>query len=330
MTIKKGRVFSGARPTGRQHLGNYLGAIKNYVALQDEYNCVYCIVDLHALTTLETTEDLRSNTYEMALDWLAAGIRPEESIVFIQSQVPQVTELHTILSMVTPLGKLTDLPTFKEKVRQQPDNVNYGLVGYPVLMAADITLYKADAVPVGVDQAPHLEFTREIVRSFNYRYKCKVLVEPQMKVTEFPKVLGTDGQQKMGKSLNNHIELAATPAETQQRVMTMVTDPARIRRTDPGNPDICNVFSMHKVFSGAEEVAMINTECRRAGIGCVDCKKRFAHNLNTHLEPFRARRADLAKNPQVTWDVLHDGARRARVLAEQTMREVRAAIGLAE
>jgi tryptophanyl-tRNA synthetase len=330
MTLKKERVFSGARPTGRQHLGNYLGAIKNYVAMQEEYDCIYCIVDLHALTTLENTQDLRSNTYEMALDWLAAGIRPEESIVFVQSHVPQVTELHTILSMVTPLGKLTDLPTFKEKVRQQPDNVNYGLVGYPVLMAADITLYKASAVPVGVDQAPHLEFTREIVRSFNYRFNCKVLIEPQMKVTEFPKVLGTDGQQKMGKSLNNHIELAAAPAETQQRVMTMVTDPARMRRTDPGNPDVCNVFTMHKIFSGAEEVAMINTECRRAGIGCVDCKKRFAHNLNVHLEPFRARRVELDKNPQEVWDVLHDGASRARTIAEHTMQEVRAAIGLAE
>jgi tryptophanyl-tRNA synthetase len=330
MTLKKERVFSGARPTGRQHLGNYLGAIKNYVAMQEEYDCIYCIVDLHALTTLENTQDLRSNTYEMALDWLAAGIRPEESIVFVQSHVPQVTELHTILSMVTPLGKLTDLPTFKEKVRQQPDNVNYGLVGYPVLMAADITLYKASAVPVGVDQAPHLEFTREIVRSFNYRFNCKVLIEPQMKVTEFPKVLGTDGQQKMGKSLNNHIELAAAPAETQQRVMTMVTDPARMRRTDPGNPEVCNVFTMHKIFSSAEEVAMINTECRRAGIGCVDCKKRFAHNLNVHLEPFRARRAELDKNPKEVWDMLHDGASRARTIAEQTMQEVRAAIGLAE
>ncbi len=209
--MKKGRVFSGARPTGRQHLGNYLGAIKNYVALQDDYDCVYCIVDLHALTTIESTQDLAANTYEMALDWLAAGIRPEESVMFIQSNVPQVTELHTILSMVTPLGKLTDLPTFKEKVRQQPHNINYGLVGYPVLMSADIVLYKADLVPVGVDQAPHLEFARETVRSFNYRYNTNCLIEPAMKVTEFPKVLGIDGQQKMGKSLDNHIELAYTP-----------------------------------------------------------------------------------------------------------------------
>ncbi len=325
---KKGRVFSGARPTGRQHLGNYLGAIQNYVALQDEYECVYCIVDLHALTTLDSTEDLRSNTYEMALDWLAAGIRPEESIVFIQSHVPQVTELHTLLSMVTPLGKLTDLPTFKEKVRQQPHNVNYGLVGYPVLMTADIALYKAGVVPVGLDQAPHLEFPRETVRSFNFHFKTNVLIEPQMKVTEFPRVLGTDGQQKMSKSLDNQIELAATPAETQKRVMIMVTDPQRIRRTDPGDPDVCNVFSMHKVFSSETEVAMVNTECRRAGIGCVDCKKLLARNLNTHLEPFRARRSELGQDPQKVWDVLAEGAGRARRIAEQTMQEVRAAVGL--
>jgi tryptophanyl-tRNA synthetase len=328
MILKKGRVFSGARPTGRQHLGNYLGAMRNYVDLQDEYDCVYCIVDLHALTTLETTENLRLNIYEMALDWLAVGIRPEESIIFIQSQVPQVTELHTILSMVTPLGKLTDLPTFKEKVRDQPNNVNYGLVGYPVLMTADIVLYKTQVVPVGIDQAPHLEFAREIVRSFNYRYQTGALIEPQMKGTEIPKVLGIDGAQKMGKSLDNHIELAATPEETQKRVMQMVTDPQRMRRSDPGNPDICNVYSMHKIFSSAEEVENINVECRRAGIGCVDCKKLFARNLNAHLEPFRACRADLDREPDRVWDILFEGARRARSIAEETMIEVRQAIGL--
>ncbi len=325
---KKGRVFSGARPTGRQHLGNYLGAIKNYVALQDEFDCVYCIVDLHALTTMESTLEIRPNTFDMALDWLAAGIRPQETIMFVQSHVPQVTELHTILSMVTPLGKLTDLPTFKEKVRLQPQNVNYGLVGYPVLMTADIVLYKTDFVPVGIDQAPHLEFARETVRSFNYRYNTNVLIEPQMKATETPKVIGIDGQQKMSKSLDNHIELASSPEETQKRVMTMVTDPQRARRTDPGNPDVCNVFSFHKVFSLADEVAMINTECRRAGIGCVDCKKRMAANLNAHLQPFRERREDIGRNPDDVWDVLRDGASRARVIAEQTMVEVRDAIGL--
>jgi tryptophanyl-tRNA synthetase len=326
--VKKGRVFSGARPTGRQHLGNYLGAINNYVSLQDEYDCVYCIVDLHALTTMDSTQDLRPNTYEMALDWLAAGIRPQDSIVFIQSNVPQVTELHTILSMVTPLGKLTDLPTFKEKIRMHPHNVNYGLVGYPVLMTADIALYKADTVPVGIDQAPHLEFARETVRSFNFRYHTNVLIEPQMKVTEFPKIIGIDGVQKMSKSLDNQLELADTPAETNKRVMRMVTDPARIRRTDPGNPDVCNVFSFHKVFSSPDEVEMVNRECRVAGIGCVDCKKLMAKNLNASLEPFRARRAEFEKDPDGVWDVLHDGAKRARLIAEKTMEEVREAVGL--
>ena len=325
---KKGRVFSGARPTGRQHLGNYLGAIQNYVALQDDYDCVYCIVDVHALTTVETTQELRQNTFEMAIDWLAAGIRPEESILFVQSNVPEVMELHTYLSMVTQLGKLTDLPTFKEKVAQQPENVNYGLLGYPILMTADIVLYKTDVVPVGVDQAPHLEFAREIVRSFNYRYKTKVLIEPQVKHTEVLKVLGIDGKAKMSKSLNNHIELALPPEETVARVKEMVTDPARIKRTDPGNPDICNVFTMHKIFSPQADIEMVNVECRTAGIGCVDCKKLFAKNLNVHLEPFRARRAELESQPGYVQDILDDGGKRARVIAQKTMEEVREAMAL--
>ena len=325
---KKGRVFSGARPTGRQHLGNYLGAIRNYVALQDDYDCVYCIVDVHALTTVETTHELKQNTIEMALDWLAAGIRPEETILFIQSHVPEVMELHTYLSMVTQMGKLTDLPTFKEKLAQQPENANYGLLGYPVLMTADIVLYKSDIVPVGIDQAPHLEFAREIVRSFNYRYNTKVLIEPQVKHTEVLKVLGIDGKATMSKSLNNHIELAATPEETTARVKDMVTDPARVKRTDPGNPDVCNVFSMHKVFSSAEEVETINRDCRTAALGCVDCKKRFAANLNKNLEPFRAQRSEIASKPEQVWDILHDGAKRARELADETMREVREAVQL--
>lgn len=328
MAKKKGRVFSGARPTGNQHLGNYLGAIKNYVALQDEYEALYCIVDIHALTTVETTKDLKQNTYDMALDWLAAGLRPEESIIFVQSHVPEVTELHTYLSMVTPLGKLTELPTFKDKIRENPKNVNYGLVGYPVLMTADIVLYKADIVPVGVDQAPHIEFAREVVRSFNFRFNTKALIEPKMKATKVPKVIGTDGKNKMSKSLNNHIELAASPEATQKRVMQMVTDPNRMRLSDPGNPDICNVFTMHKIFSTAEDVKEINTECRKAGIGCVDCKKRLAKNLNENLAPFRNRRAELDKNPDAVWEILHDGAGRARKLAQKTMVEVREAIQL--
>ena len=286
--MSKGRVFSGARPTGRQHLGNYLGAIQNYVALQEEYDCVYCVVDLHALTTLRDTEHLREWTREMVLDWLAAGMDPEQTIIFVQSHVPQVTELHTILSMVTPLGVLLRLPTFKEKARQQPDNVNYGLVGYPVLMAADITLYKADTVPVGVDQAAHLEFTREIVRRFNNHFG-PVLVEPQAKYTDFPKVLGTDGESKMSKSLNNHIEIAATPEEILQRVMTMVTDPQRKYRSDPGRPEICNVFQIHRYFADEATMSQIDADCRA---------------------------------------VLADGAQRAKAIATQTIAEVREAVGL--
>ena len=322
----KGRVFSGARPTGRQHLGNYLGAIRNYVALQDEYECVYSVVDLHALTTLEDTDKLTEWTREMTLDWLAAGMRPEETIIFVQSHVPQVTELHTILSMVTPLGWLTRLPTFKEKVRENPDNVNYGLVGYPVLMASDIALYKADVVPVGVDQAPHLEFTREIVRRFN-RHFGDVLVEPQAKHTEFTKVLGLDGKAKMGKSLDNHIEIAATPEEIWQRVRMMVTDPARRYRNDPGHPEVCNVFTLHGFFS-PDEVDQIEVDCRAGTIGCVDCKKRFAQNLSDYFTPFRERRAQLEADPNHVWDVLADGARRAGAIADEVIGEVKSAVGL--
>jgi len=328
MAEKKGRVFSGARPTGRQHIGNYFGAIANYIKLQEEYDCVYCIVDLHALTTLETTRDLRQNTLEMAWDWLAAGMDPQKSIIFVQSMVRQVTELHTLLSMVTPLGKLTDLPTFKEKVRENPHNVNYGLVGYPVLMSADILLYRTNLVPVGIDQSPHIEFAREIVRSFNFRYNTNVLIEPQAKFTEFPKIMGIDGVNKMSKSLNNDIEMAATAEETSARVMQMVTDPARQRRSDPGNPDVCNVYSLHKIFTPKDKVAEINVECRRAGIGCVDCKKILAANMNAYFADMRAKRTELAKDPDTTWDMLRDGARRASEIAEATMVDVRKAIDL--
>lgn len=330
MTEKKGRVFSGARPTGRQHLGNYLGAIKNYVALQEDYESIYCIVDVHALTTVETTKGLKKNTREMVLDWLAAGMDPEKSIIFVQSHVPEVMELHTILSMVTPLGKLTALPTFKEKVRENPNNVNYGLVGYPVLMTADIVLYKATTVPVGVDQFPHIEFAREVVRSFNYRYDADVLLEPQGKATQVPKVIGLDGEHKMSKSLNNQIELAATPEETEKRVMQMVTDPQRKRLSDPGNPDVCNVFALHKIFSSEEEVVEINVACRKAEIGCVQCKRLFAKNLNASFQPFRERRVEFGAKDGYVREVLADGAKRAQVIAKETMAEVRKAIGFYE
>jgi tryptophanyl-tRNA synthetase len=324
--MTKGRVFSGARPTGRQHIGNYLGAIQNYVALQEDYECVYCVVDLHALTTLQDTDKLRTNTEEMVLDWLAAGMDPEKAIIFVQSHVPEVTELHTILSMVTPMGWLVRLPTFKEKVRIQPDNVNYGLLGYPVLMAADITLYKADTVPVGEDQAPHLEFTREIVRRFNHHFG-PTLVEPYIKLTPFPRVMGLDGVNKMSKSLDNHIELASSPEDIEQRVMTMVTDPQRRYRTDPGRPEVCNVFAFHGFFS-PQQVTEIEKQCRAAEIGCVDCKRALARNLADRLSSFRTRRAELAQDPELVWGVLADGAARASVIAKQTMAEVRQSVGL--
>ncbi|MBI4215781.1 MAG: tryptophan--tRNA ligase [Chloroflexi bacterium] len=322
----KGRVFSGARPTGRQHLGNYLGAIQNYVKLQADYDCIYCVVDIHALTTIEETGSIQGNIHEMVLDWLAAGIDPQRSIIFVQSQVPQVLELHALLSMVTPLSWLLRVPTFKEKARLQPQNVNYGLVGYPVLMTADIILYKADTVPVGEDQLPHLELAREIVRRFNSIFG-PTFPEPKAYLTEAPLILGTDGQQKMSKSLNNHIELAANEAETRQRVMSMVTDPQRRYRTDPGRPEICNVDHLHRLFAApaADEAARL---CRVAGIGCVEHKAELARLLNAHLEPFRQRRAELAARPGLVKEVLGEGARRVSGVAQETLREVKERMGL--
>jgi tryptophanyl-tRNA synthetase len=322
----KKRVFSGARPTGRQHIGNYLGAIQNYVALQEEYNCIYCIVDIHALTSLEETDKLQENIHEMMLDWLAAGLDPQKSILFVQSDVPEVMELHTLLSMVTPLGWLLRVPTFKEKARTQPQNVNYGLVGYPVLMTADIVLYKAEVVPVGEDQLPHLELAREITRRFNGIFG-PTFYEPQAKLTSHPLVVGLNGTQKMGKSYDNHIELASTPEETRKRVMTAVTDPARKYRTDPGHPEICNVFSLHHFFN-PERTGGIDNECRAAGIGCVDCKKLLAEGINSELQPFREKRIALASQKDLIADVITDGARKAKVIAADTIAEVKYNMGL--
>jgi tryptophanyl-tRNA synthetase len=320
------RVFSGTRPTGKLHLGNYLGAIQNYVKLQDEYECVYCIVDLHALTTLTDTSNLQNNIQEMALDWLAAGIDPQRSIVFVQSHVPEVTELHLLLSMVTPMGWLLRVPTFKEKVRLHPDNVNYGLLGYPVLQTADIVLYKAEVVPVGEDQLPHLELAREIVRRFN-SLLGDTFPEPQGKLTSFPMVAGLDGKEKMSKSLNNHLEISAPPEEVIAKLKTAVTDPARVYRKDPGHPDICNIYRFQQYFNPGM-VAEIGEKCKTAQIGCVDCKMLVAKEINKSLEPFRARRAELATKPEYIKEVLADGANRARVIAKETLKEAKARMGL--
>jgi tryptophanyl-tRNA synthetase len=317
----KRRVFSGARPTGRQHLGNYLGAIQNYVSLQDEYQCIYCIVDIHALTSLEDTSGLQKNIHEMMLDWLAAGLDPRKSILFVQSHVPEVMQLHTLLSMITPLGWLLRVPTFKEKVKLQPHNVNYGLVGYPVLMTADIILYKAEVVPVGEDQLPHLELAREIARRFNNLFGY-TFPEPEAKLTPFPLVLGLDGKQKMSKQAGNDIELALAPQETIERVMMAVTDPARRYRGDPGHPEICNVHFLHGYFNPFLQKD-IAEQCRRAEIGCVDHKMILAREINSTLEPFRERRATLASKPRYVDQVLTDGAQRAQVIARETLREVK-------
>jgi len=330
---KKGRIFSGIQPTGRAHLGNYLGAIQNWVALQEEYDCIYCIVDVHALTTLtdpEQTRAIRPNIQEIVLDWLTAGLDPERSILFVQSHVPEVMTLHTLLSMVTPLGWLMRVPTFKEKVRQMEEteeSVSYGLVGYPVLMTADIILYKADTVPVGRDQLPHLELAREIARRFN-RMFGKTFPEPQAKLSEAPMILGLDGQQKMSKSLDNHIELAATPEETRRRVLTAFTDPQRIRRTDQGRPWVCNVYTLHQ-YVNPDELETIYQECTTARRGCVDCKEHLARGINRFLEPVRERRRQYESHPGLANEVLAEGARRARAIAQDTIAEVIAKLSLA-
>ena len=331
---KRGVIFSGMRPTGPLHLGNYLGALQNWVGLQQDYDCIYCAVDIHALTTIETSEEsaqIQPNIQAMVLDWLAAGIDPQRSIVFVQSHVPEVMTLHALLSMVTPMGWLLRVPTFKEKVRQMDEteeSVNYGLVGYPVLQTADIILYKADTVPVGQDQVPHLELAREIVRRFNNRYG-DTFPEPQAKLTEDPLIVGLDGRQKMSKSLDNHLELAATPEETARRVMTAFTDPQRITRDIPGRPEVCNVYSLHKILSPANEVSAVYDECTTAQRGCVDCKRHLASSINNYLEDLRERRREYQQRPDYVRDVLADGANRARAIARDTIEEVYQKMGLA-
>jgi tryptophanyl-tRNA synthetase len=323
----KKRVFSGARPTARQHIGNLLGAIDNYVKLQEEYDCIYCIVDIHALTTLQETNKIQGYINDLALDWLAAGLDPKKSIIFVQSHVPEVTELHTYLSMLTPLSWLLRVPTFKEKAKAQPDNINYGLVGYPVLQTADIVLYKAEVIPVGEDQLPHIELAREITRRFNTMLG-DTFPEPIGKLTSFPSIPSLNGKSKMSKSEEGSaIDIAHTAEETAARIMTAVTDPERKFRKDPGHPEICNIYTLHKYFTPAE-VEGIGIECRRAGIGCVDCKKLLAKNMNQALASIRAKRVEFAARPGYVKEVLDDGADRARVIARETMQEVRQKMGL--
>src|SRR6202163_1947449 len=326
------RVLSGMRPTGKLHLGNYVGALQNWVGMQDQYECFFCVVDWHALTTdYADTSRVKENSIEVALDWLAAGLDPERSVIFIQSHVPAHAELHLLFSMITPLGWLERVPTYKEQREniKDKDLGTYGFLGYPVLQAADILMYKADVVPVGEDQVAHVELTREIARRFNgfYGKRADVFPEPQSLLTPAPKLPGTDGR-KMSKSYGNTILLADPEPVVRQKLKTMVTDPARVRRSDPGNPDVCPVGDLHKIFSDRETNAKVDAGCRSAGIGCIECKGWAADALVQILKPMQERRKKYEDNPRLAWDILEAGSERARRVASATMNEVRKSMGL--
>jgi tryptophanyl-tRNA synthetase len=320
-------VLSGLRPTGRVHLGNYFGAIRNWVQLQDQYRCFYFVADWHALTSdYADPSNIRQSTYEAVADWLAAGLDPKKSTIFVQSEVKEHAELHLLLSMVTPLPWLERVPTFKDQQAQIEDkDLNtYGFLGYPLLQTADIIVYRANHVPVGEDQASHLELSREIVRRFNNFYG-NVFPEPQPLFTATPKVPGLDGR-KMSKSYGNTIGLTASADEIRALVMTMFTDPNRIRRKDPGNPDICNLFQFHRLFSDDATITRVDHECRTAQIGCVDDKKLIAEIMIEQLRPIRARREEIDRDPGIVWNVLRDGNERARERAGETLALVRKAM----
>ena len=358
------RVLSGMRSTGKLHLGNYVGALDNWVRMQDEYQCFFEVADWHALTTdYADTSRVKQNSIDVALDWLAAGLDPEKSVIFIQSHVPAHAELHLLFSMITPLGWLERVPTYKEQREniKDKDLGTYGFLGYPVLQAADILVYKADVVPVGEDQVAHVELTREIARRFNSLYPTVintdasrlteqqrgslisqgrqitpdtayvfyegVFPEPQSLLTVAPKLPGTDGR-KMSKSYGNAIMLTDPEPVVRQKLKTMVTDPARVKRSDPGNPDVCPVGDLHKIFSSKETLAKVYEGCRSASIGCIECKSWAADALVQLLSPMQERRKKFEENPRLAWDILEAGSERARKAASETMDDVRAAMGM--
>jgi tryptophanyl-tRNA synthetase len=323
-------VISGMRSTGKIHLGNYFGALKNWVELQDRYRCYYFAADWHALTSdYADPSQIAQNTIEMVTDWLAAGLDPEKSTIFIQSLVPDHAELHLLLSMITPLGWLERVPTYKEQIQQidTKDLATYGFLGYPVLQTVDIIVYRGDFVPVGEDQASHIEISREIVRRFNHLYGGEVFPEPRALFTPTPKVPGIDGR-KMSKSYGNAINLSDTPDEIRKKCMQMFTDPERIKRSDPGRPEVCNLYEFHKLLSPLEVQERVAVECRAAQIGCVDDKKLLAQILIDFLEPIRRRREELVRDRGTVYDILLEGSRRARERTAETMEAVRSAIGL--
>ncbi len=320
-------VFSGIQPSGELHLGNYLGAIRNWTALQEEFFCYFCVVDYHAITQDYEPKQMRTRVFEMVSDVLACGVDPQRSVLFVQSQVPEHTELCWVLNSVAQFGDLSRMTQFKDKSQRQEDNINVGLFDYPVLQAADILLYNAELVPVGQDQVQHIEFARRIARGFNNRWG-KVFKEPEAKLTSTPKIIGLDGKAKMSKSIGNTIALGATEKEIRKRLNRAVTDPQREKREDVGDPTRCNVFALHGFFSSDADREWVAQGCRTAGIGCVDCKKRLADNLIEHLEPIRTRKAELVANPDEVHDVLAKGGERARAAAAKTMSKVRKKLGL--
>jgi len=325
--MSKQRILSGMRPTGRLHLGHLVGALENWVRLQDQYECFYAIVDWHALTTdYDRTQGIRESILDNAMDWLATGLDPSRSTIFIQSRVVEHAELHVLLSMITPLGWLERVPTYKEQMTEITgrDLQTYGFLGYPLLQSADILIYKADAVPVGEDQVPHIELTREIARRFNHFYG-DVFPEPQALLTKTPKLPGTDGR-KMSKSYNNAIALTEKPDVMKQTVRMMVTDPARARRQDPGNPDICPVGDYHKVFSDEKRIAQVDQGCRSAGIGCIECKMWLFDSLQKRLGPIYERRQQIEARKSDVVDILNEGSKKAKAVASETMVEVREAM----
>jgi tryptophanyl-tRNA synthetase len=328
--MDKERVLSGMQASGKVHLGNLVGALKNWVALQDKYDCFYFIADWHALTTgYADPSTIKESTNDLLLNFIAAGLDPDKSTIFIQSMVPQHAELHLLLSMITPLGWLERVPTYKEKQDNLEDRdlSMYGFLGYPVLQTADIVIYKARHVPIGIDQMPHLEISREIARRFNHIYKTDFFPEPEGLLTEFPKVPGLDGR-KMSKSYDNAIYLSDEPAVVEQKIKQMTTDPARIRRTDIGDADKSPVYQLHKIFSSKEELEYVAEGCRTAGIGCIDCKKILIKNVFTYLEPIWKRRAELINNPDRLLDIAKKGSEKAGLIAEETMKAVRRFMGL--
>ncbi len=326
----KKKILSGMRPTGKLHLGHLVGALKNWSKLQDEYDCLFMVADWHALMSeYKNPENLKEYCLDNVIDWISCGIDPEKSTLFIQSQVPEHLELYMCLSCITPLGLLERCPTYKEQLRELKTREvnNYAFLGYPVLQAADILLYKAEVVPVGEDQLPHLELTREISNRFNTTFKNHVFPKPKAMLTKFPRLLGLDGR-KMSKSYNNYIGLSDDSDVIFAKVRTMITDPKRIKKTDPGHPEVCNVHSYYKVFTDQQMCEKVENQCKNGEIGCTDCKKRLADILVKFLEPIQKKRKELVSDPNRILKILETGREKAATIAGATMKQVRQAVGL--